>query len=139
MSRLTKRWPLYLAALLALCCGLCLWRLWAVSRLLDSQRAAERWKGSGERNFAQISCLLPPVQSFTLDDVYKFRNDMYQKLKGAGYDIEAEKGLYDMMPEDGAYAPFLQEALDELSTVYPLTDTMPKGSRGEIIGLEETM
>ena len=53
--------------------------------------------------------------------------------------IEAEKGLYDMMPEDGAYAPFLQEALDELSTVYPLTDTTPNGLRGEIIGLEETM
>ena len=37
MRKLLKHWPLTLAALLALCCGLCVWRLWAVSNLLPSQ------------------------------------------------------------------------------------------------------
>ena len=94
MRRPLKRWPLWLAALLALLCGISVWRLWAVSNLLTSQQAAERWKGGGTRDFAQISCFLSPTASFTLDDAYKFRNDMAQKLKGAGYDIESENGLY---------------------------------------------
>lgn len=94
MRKLLKHWPLTLAALLAICCGVCVWRLWAVSNTLDSQKAAQRWKGTGERDFAQISCYLPPLGQISLDDIYKFRNEMAQKLKGAGYDIEKETGLY---------------------------------------------
>ena len=94
MKKLLRHWPLTLAALLALLCAFCLWRLWAVSNALPSQQAAKRWKGEGERDFAQISCFMPPLAQLTLDDVYKFRGEMYQKLKGAGYDIESEKGLY---------------------------------------------
>lgn len=94
MKKLLRHWPLTLAALLALLCALCLWRVWAVSNLLLSQQAARRWKGGSERDFAQISCFMPPVMQLTLDDVYKFRSEMYQKLKGAGYDVENEKGLY---------------------------------------------
>ncbi len=94
MKKRLKHWPLILAALLALVCAFCLWRVWAVSNALTSQQAAKRWKGGSERDFAQISCFMPPVMQLTLDDVYRFRNEMYQKLKGAGYDIETEKGLY---------------------------------------------
>jgi len=94
MQKILKRWPILLAVLLALACALCFWRFWAVSNLLDSQRAAQRWKGTGERDFAQISCFMPPIAQLTLDDMYKFRNDMAQKLKGASYDIEKERGLY---------------------------------------------
>lgn len=94
MRKLLKHWPLTLAAMLALCCGLCIWRLWAVSNLLESQKAAQRWKGTGERSYAQMTCLMPPLAQMTLDDIYKFRGEMMQKLKGAGYDIENDRGLY---------------------------------------------
>ena len=94
MRKLLKHWPLTLAALLALCCGLCIWRLWTVSNLLESQKAAQRWKGTGERSYAQMTCLMPPLAQMTLDDIYKFRGEMMQKLKGAGYDIENDRGLY---------------------------------------------
>ena len=94
MRKLLRNWPLTLAALLAILCGVCVWRLWAVSNCLPSQKAAQRWQGTGERSFAQVSCFMPPISSLSLDDLYKFRNEMAQKLKGAGYDIEKETGLY---------------------------------------------
>ena len=94
MRKLVKHWPLTLAALLAICCAVCMWRLWAVSNTLDSQKAAQRWKGSGERDFAQVSCYMPPTFNMKLDDIYKFRNDMVQKLKAASFDMERETGLY---------------------------------------------
>ena len=59
MRKLLKHWPLTLAAMLALCCGLCIWRLWAVSNLLESQKAAQSWKGTGERSSpVPCGCLL---------------------------------------------------------------------------------
>ena len=94
MRKLLRHWPLTLAALLAVCCGVCVWRLWAVSNCLPSQKAAQRWQGTGERSFAQVSCYMPPTFNMKLDEIYKFRNDMAQKLKGASYDLEREKGLY---------------------------------------------
>ena len=59
MRKFLKHWPLTLAALLALCCGLCVWRLWAVSNLLPSQQAAQRWKGGDVRDFGQVSFFMP--------------------------------------------------------------------------------
>ena len=94
MSRLLRRWPIVLAVLLAIVCVLCLWRFWAVSNLLDSQKAAERWKGGGERDFAQLSFFMPSDQKLSREQIYTFRNDMAQKLKGASYNIETETGLY---------------------------------------------
>ena len=94
MKKHLRRWPVILALVLAALCAFSFWRLHAVSRLLPSQQAAERWKGDGERNFAQHSFFLPAEQKLTRDQVYSFRNDMAQKLKGASYDIEKEKGLY---------------------------------------------
>ena len=94
MRRLSRHWPLTLAVLLAILCGVCVWRLWAVSNCLSSQKAAQRWKGAGELDFAQVSCFMPPHGQITLDDIYKFRNDMAQKLKGAGFDLEKDTGLY---------------------------------------------
>ncbi len=94
MKRLLRRWPIVLALLLALLSAFSFWRMRAVPRLLPSQQAAERWKGDGERDFAQHSFFLPAEEKLTRDQVYSFRNDMLQKLKGASYDIENEKGLF---------------------------------------------
>ena len=94
MRKLLRQWPLTLAAMLAILCGVCVWRLWAVSNCLPSQKAAQRWQGTGERSFAQVSCYMPPTFNMKLDEIYKFRGDMAQKLKGASYDVERETGLY---------------------------------------------
>ena len=94
MKRFLRRWPIVLALLLALLSAFSFWRMRAVPRLLPSQQAAERWKGDGERDFAQHSFFLPAEEKLTRDQIYSFRNDMAQKLKGASYDIEKEKGLY---------------------------------------------
>ena len=94
MKKLLKHWPLALAALLALICAFCLWRLWAAANLLPSQQAAQRWKGGSGRDFAQISCFMPATEQLTPDGLYRFRSDMFQKLKAASYDIENDKGLY---------------------------------------------
>ena len=95
MRKLLKHWPLALALVLAVCCGVCVWRLWAVSNLLPSQKAAQRWKGDGLREFSQISFFMPGDQKLTLDQLYAFRNDMAKKLKDASYDVERETGLFN--------------------------------------------
>ncbi len=50
--------------------------------------------------------------------------------------MEAEKGLYDLMPADDSYAPYLQQTLDELSVVYPIRLPKTNVSSGTIIGNE---
>lgn len=94
MKRLLKHWPLTLAALLALLCGFCVWRLWAVSNLLPSQQAAQRWKGVDVRDYAQVSCYMPPTFNLKLDNIYEFRGEMAKKLKAASLDLEQNRGLY---------------------------------------------
>ena len=94
MQKLLRRWPIVLAVLLGLICALCFWRFRAVSNLLDSQKAAQRWQGGGERDFAQLSFFMPADQKLSRDEIYTFRKDMAQKLKGASYNIETETGLY---------------------------------------------
>ena len=92
--KLLRRWPLLLAALLALLCAFCVWRLGAVSRLLPSQQAAQRWKGTDERDFAQLSFFLPADQKLSRDQVFAFRKDMAQKLQAASYQVDKDMGLY---------------------------------------------
>lgn len=93
-SKLQKHWLLLLAGLLALLCLFCVWRLHAVSGLLTSQQAAERWQGESERSFAQISCFTAKGEEMSLDQVLSFRAAMAQKLKDASFDLEKEKGLF---------------------------------------------
>ena len=92
--RLLKHWPLVLAGLLALLCLFSVWRLHAVSSLLTSQQAAERWQGESERSFAQVSAFTPRGEEMTLEQMMTFRKAMAQKLKDASYDLEKETGLY---------------------------------------------
>ena len=94
MKRLFRHYPLWLAALLAVFCCLCLWRSMAVSNMLQSQQAAERWRGGNTRDYSQISFFLPSDQKLSLDQLYAFRNEMAKKLKEASYDPESETGLY---------------------------------------------
>ena len=103
MRKFLRHWPLALAIVLALCCGVCVWRLWAVSNLLPSQQAAQRWKGGDVRDFGQVSFFMPGEQKLTLDQLYTFRGDMAKKLKDASYDVERETGLFnDAWSTDGS-------------------------------------
>lgn len=95
MKKLRIHWLPALALVLALCCGFCVWRRLAVSALLPSQQAAQRWKGSSERNYAQLSFFLPEDRKLSLDQIYAFRGEMHKKLRAASLDPEKEKGLYN--------------------------------------------
>ena len=81
MKKLFRHYPLWLAALLAVFCCLCLWRSMVVSDLLHSQQAAERWRGGNTRDFSQLSFFLPSDQKLSLDQLYTFRNDMAKSLR----------------------------------------------------------
>ena len=87
------RLPL-IALLLALLSLFCLWRLRVVSGLLESQKEAERWRGSNDQGFAQISCFMPANAGLTMEELYTFRSAMAQKLKDASFDVEHGEGLY---------------------------------------------
>ena len=93
--KILRHWPLLLAALLLLICGLCLLRLHAVKTTLDSQYAAARWKGGNEQDFAQLSCFLPESRRLTREELHSFKNEMYKKLVDASFDPERDTGLYN--------------------------------------------
>ena len=94
-SRLQKNWLLLLAGLLALLCLFSVWRIHAVSHLLLSQQAAQRWQGQSEKSFAQVSCFTAKGEEMSLDEVVSFRGAMAQKLIDASFDLEQERGLFN--------------------------------------------
>lgn len=77
------------AALLVLSL-LCLLLYAKTSGTLLSQRAAERWQGESEDEFAQISAFMPVDGRLTLEQVYTFRQAMATKLHEAALDIDNE-------------------------------------------------
>ena len=93
-GRLRKNWLLLLAGALALLCLFSVWRIHAVSNLLLSQQAAQRWQGQSGKSFAQVSCFTSKGEEMDLDQVLSFRSAMAQKLKEASFDLEKEQGLY---------------------------------------------
>ena len=95
MKQKLRKNRLPLAALiLALLSAFCVWRLHTVSRLLDSQKEAERWQGTGDLAFAQVTAFMPTNANLSLEQLYTFRADMAQKLKDASFDVAGRSGLY---------------------------------------------
>lgn len=72
----------------------CFLGLSSLSRLLDSQREAERWQGESGKAFRQVSCYLPVDDKLSLDEVYKFRTDMQTKFHEAALDVDSDNALY---------------------------------------------
>ena len=89
-----KLWLLVSAVLLVIC-GTFLLSFRHVSRLLDSQRAAERWQGESETAFAQVTCLAPADKALTLEDIYTFRGEIIKKLTEASFDVNGGTVLYN--------------------------------------------
>lgn len=96
MADMKKRriWLLGLCVLLLLAAGLCLLRLHSLSRSLPSQYAAERWQGTSEQRFAQISCFVPVDETVSLKDVYAFRTSMLNEFHKAALDADGSDGLW---------------------------------------------
>lgn len=65
----------------------------ALSRMLPSQLAAERWQGESEQTFAQISCFIPVDETVTLNEIGAFREAAMTKLHEAALDITSDSVL----------------------------------------------
>lgn len=64
------------------------------SRMLQSQRGAERWQGESETEFVQISCFVPVGESFGIQEIGAFRNAAATKLHEAALDTGSDERLY---------------------------------------------
>ena len=78
-----------MVAAAVLCFGA--WQYFA--HVLDSQQAAERWKGEGDLEFRQISCFLPADQMIGLKEISTFRNAAVKKMQDAALDVAGNSHL----------------------------------------------
>ena len=65
-----------------------------ISRILDSQREAERWQGGSGMNFAQLSCFMPEDSPIKHGDVFRFREAVMVKFKEAALESDSENRLF---------------------------------------------
>ncbi|MBQ9412914.1 MAG: ABC transporter permease [Oscillospiraceae bacterium] len=79
-----------LAAFSLLSLGICR----ALSGSLADQRAAERWKGENELEFAQLSCFMNAGDRLTLTDIYTFRGKLQNRLTEASFTAEEGGSLF---------------------------------------------
>lgn len=90
-----KRRTLITAGALLLVCAAALLGLRCTARLLDSQRAAERWRGESEMKFNQVSCFMSVDEKLSLEQIYTFRNEIQKKLHEAAVDIDTDAKLFN--------------------------------------------
>ena len=90
------------AVLLALSAA-CFLTFRALSRALDSQRAAERWAGDGGAPFAfaQLSCFPAGADTLGIGDVYAFRSALTGELTEASLTIEGGNAFVDAWSASG--------------------------------------
>lgn len=79
MRPFTKRVLIVNAALLILAL-VCLTACLSLSGTLESQKAAERWAGESETDFAQLSCFMSGSDSLDLGQIYTFRQALETRL-----------------------------------------------------------
>lgn len=83
-----------LALVLLLACLVCMGLYFRNAELLPDQKAWQRWQGDNETAFAQISCFLPGNETLTREQIYDFRNSMYNKLKEASLEVGGDERLF---------------------------------------------
>ena len=66
----------------------------SLSASLQSQKAAQRWKGENSMDFVQLSCFIPEDAKLQLGAVYDFRRAMLAKFTEAALDITSDATLY---------------------------------------------
>lgn len=90
INALGRKNLIILALLLALTLGAlgCFAGIHALSRMLPSQLAAERWQGESEIDYAQLSCFIPVDETVTLNEIAAFREAAMTRLHEAALDID---------------------------------------------------
>ena len=94
MKRFKKALPWIAAGVLALLSALCFLMLYLRAAPLNAQRAAQRWQGESETDFVQVSCFIPVDERRSLEDIYKFRQQIETKLHEAALDIQNDARLW---------------------------------------------
>ena len=92
-ARMKKFLPLFLAAGLVAAALLCWWGYEKTAGLLQSQQAAERWRGENETAFAQISCFASSAAPMSEEQIFALRQDMLKKLSEASFEVSADTTL----------------------------------------------
>ena len=85
---------LIMCAALTLAAAVCFLGALFLGGELDSQRAAERWKGEGELEFRQLSCFVPVDEKLSLNQIYQFRTDLMKRLHEAALDADSDQTLF---------------------------------------------
>ena len=93
-KRLKRALPWILAGVLALLSALCFLMIHLRTAPQSSQQAAQRWKGESETDFVQLSCFVPVDERRSLEDIYKFRQQIQTKLHEAALDIQSDEQLW---------------------------------------------
>lgn len=85
---------LWLNAILLLGVVACFAGLRFVTTVLDTQKAAQSWRGSNEMRFAQVSAFLPVDGPVTEDQIAVFRQTLEQKMLEASLETPENASLY---------------------------------------------
>jgi len=81
-------------AVLLLAGAACFIAVRCISGMLLTQQEAERWRGSSEIPYTQISVFLPVDQKASLEDINGFRQVMVKKFKEASLDAASDEQLF---------------------------------------------
>ena len=88
--------------LLMLAGAVCFIMVRSISGMLLTQHEAERWRGSSEVPYTQISCFIPIDQKITPGDVNSFRQVMMTRIRDASLDVNSGEQFYvDAWSTDG--------------------------------------
>ena len=89
-QKLGKKKIIYMAAMavLLIAAVACFIGIHSLSLILPSQHEAERWQGTSEKSYAQVSCFIPADETVTLSQIGAFREEMAKKLHEAALDID---------------------------------------------------
>lgn len=91
--KIKKLLPLFVAAGLVILSALCYLGYEKTAVLLQSQQAAERWRGENETAFAQISCFASASEPMSEEQIYTLRSDMLKKLSEASFEVSPDTTL----------------------------------------------
>ena len=73
---------------------ICVLEIHSLAHRLDSQWAAERWRGESKVRFSQVSCFIPATSSVTRSEVYGFRYKLLEALRASAQAEQGTDGLW---------------------------------------------
>lgn len=91
---------------------LCLALVFRLGGVLESQKAAERWRGESGASFAQLSAFLPEGKDLSLEQIYQFRQTLETKLTEASLKMQSDAGKEKETEPAEQGKPAIPEGLD---------------------------